>query len=139
MAFENLLLLILSLVLGSSLLASIVGPTLTRWYRIRSERERAKEEQFFDVLSNTSGFLKGTSDKNKRQRFYEAYRHLWLYASDETIESINKFFEAWIGKSNLGKGGSDADRAQRQMILQLRKDIHGETKLKPEDYLLLAP
>ena len=83
-------------VLGSSLLASILGPLVTQWYRIRTEKKIRKfhqiEERFFNLVTDMGGFRPERSDPEKKEKVYEAYRQLWLYASDKTIKKINNLF-----------------------------------------------
>jgi hypothetical protein len=134
---ENLIIAVLS----SSLLASIVGSLLTRWYKIRSDKEirkfLQKEKRFFDMLTNMDAFTIGKEDKAKKEKINEAYRQLWLYGSDETIRSINRFWISTGTKPSEEKDRTEADKRHCEMVLQIRKDFYGKTDLKPEEYLLV--
>jgi hypothetical protein len=134
---------LLNLILSSSLLVSIVGVLVTEYYRVRSEKElrkfQHKEERYVNMLSNFGGFRVGKIDVEKQERFYQEYSQLWLYASDETIRSVNSFWIATGATQPSELELSKADKATCQMILQLRKDFYGETQLKPEEFLIVRP
>jgi hypothetical protein len=89
------------------------------------------------MLTNIDAFTIGKEDKTKREEIYKAYRQLWLYGSDETIQAINKFWISQMGEPPKEEQRTDADRRHGEMVLQLRKDFYGKTNLKSEDYYLL--
>jgi len=128
-------------VLSSSLLASIFGSLITQWYKIRSDKElgkfHQKEERFFRLITDLGGFRAEKSDPGKKERVYEAYRQLWLYASDETIQKINEFFFSMGAKRLSYEELSKTFKGQCEMVLQIRKDFYGKTDLKPEEYQIV--
>jgi hypothetical protein len=89
-------------------------------------------------LTNVGGFRVARPDVDKKERFYEEYRQLWLYASDETIRSINNFWIATGATPPSELKLAPADVATCQMILQLRRDFYGKTKLKPQEFLIIS-
>lgn len=127
-------------VLGSSLLASILGNLLVQFYRIRADikqRVRAQmEERFFNMLTLIKAFRQSTLDPKGIDEFYDAYRHIWLYAPDDVIRSINNFFRR-IGAEK--QEITDADKTAAEMVLAMRKAYYGKTKLKSEDFLIITP
>lgn len=68
-----------------------------------------------------------------RKKFIEAYRHLWLYSSDEVIRKVNDFLIS-LGYSKPVE--TPQDKAAREMIYAMRKSIYGNTQLFSEDFLI---
>lgn len=132
--------------LGSSLLASILtgllAPLVTGWYKIRKDKEfrkfQQKEERFFSLLTDVVAFTVGAEDVTQKEKFLQAYRQIWLYASDEAIKSINNFFRSVGAHFRKWEELGEAYKRHNQMILQLRKDFYGKTKLNPEDFLIVT-
>ena len=127
-------------ILSSSLLASILGPLFLEIYRSYSKKVERKflqmEERFFSLLTTLSAFRVEYIDPKKIEEFNEAYRQIWLYAPDEAIIAINKFFEA------LGAKKEDltyADHKAVEMVLELRKQYYGKTNLQPENFMIISP
>jgi hypothetical protein len=96
-----------------------------------------KEILFSKLLRNTATFREGKGKEDLKEEFYEAYRQIWLYATDETILKINNFFYATGAKRQTIDELSESDLKHAEMILQLRQEFYGTTKLKPENYLII--
>jgi alpha-amylase/alpha-mannosidase (GH57 family) len=125
-------------VLVAALVGSILGPAIIEYLKLRTEPKRKErqesEERYSQMLKNLTGFISPTN-KNQIDTFYEHYRLAWLYASDEVIKSINNFLNS-IGGSQVSP--TDADKASRKMIFEMRKAIKGKTDLKPDDFLIIT-
>ncbi|GAG57176.1 unnamed protein product [marine sediment metagenome] len=128
-------------VLSSSLLGSILGPQLTQWYKTQSGKDVSKyykkEKCFFTIVTDIGGFRSERSEPAKKENIYKSYRQLWLYASDETIRKINEFFFSMGAKRLSYDELTKSSKGHCELILQIRKDFYGETKLKPEDYQIV--
>ena len=94
-----------------------------------------KEVRYFTLLTNIEGFI-GKSDSKKVAEFYEHYRTAWLYAPDEVIFAINKFFKA-VGAQNTEL--IDTDIMAGNMVWEMRKDFYRDTTLTAEDFLIISP
>jgi hypothetical protein len=81
------------------------------------------------------GFI-GKADRNKIEEFYEHYRTAWLYVPDDVICLINRFF---ITTGYQKRELDEADKAACNLVWQMRKDFYGDTKLNPEEFLILKP
>lgn len=96
-----------------------------------------KEKLFSALLQNSATFRAGKGKEELKEEFYEAYRKIWLYATDETIKEINYFFYA-TGARHMRPGElSEQDYGHARMILRLREEFYGTTELGPEDYLII--
>ncbi len=129
---------VLFVALLSSLLGSILGPVITEWYKIKSAKAASKyykKEKCYDTLvTDIVGFRDSKPEQDKKESFYQAYRHLWLYSSDEAIRKVNQFFYSTGGELVPYEERNIADKMYCELMLQLRKDFYGETKLKLEEY-----
>jgi len=97
------------------------------------------EEICFTILNDIEGFYVGHSDKEEalklKQDFTKAYRHIWLYSSDEVIKAINAFI---ISQGYIKQNETPQIKAVAEMVYQMRKTIYyGKTQLKPEDFLVI--
>jgi len=128
-------------VLSSSLLATIFGALVTQWYKIRTEKGlskyQQKEERFFNLVTDIGGFRDERSDPERKERVYDAYRQLWLYASDETIRKINDLFFSQGAARLTYDELAESSKGQCELVLQIRKDFFGQTTLRPEDYQIV--
>jgi len=126
-------------VLGAALIGSILGPVIIELLKLRTEpkkKERREiEVRYFNMLKNLTGFYAGTLDKKQIETFYEHYRVAWLYAPDEVIKAINNFL---IAVGATPKTETDADRAARNMVFEMRRAFKGKTKLKPKQFLIIG-
>jgi len=122
-----------------ALIAAIIGPWIIEYWKWRSEPKNRilheSEVRYFTLLTNLEGFFEN-HDPKKIAQFYEHYRTAWLYAPDEVIKAINRFFEAQgVRHTKL----SEADEAACNMVWQMRKAFYRNTKLRPEEFLIVKP
>ena len=96
------------------------------------------KEKFFSILlKNTETFRVGKGKQELKEEFYEAYKQIWLYATDETIKKINSFFYSQSAKHQIKEDLSEPNLRHAEMILQLKQEFYGTTQLRPEDYLVI--
>lgn len=109
--------------------------------RLRHIREE-KEKRYFNLIQASDGF-KDKGSKEERARFLREYQLAWLYASDDVIRAINKFFISVHENPNkyfLKQQTSDEDRSScyKEMVLSMRRDLLGrKTRLNEADFMLL--
>lgn len=95
------------------------------------------EERFFNLVTDIGGFRAERSDPEKKEKVYEAYRQLWLYASDDTLRKINNLFFS-MGAARLTYDQlSESSKGQCETVLQIRKEFYGQTTLRPEEYQIV--
>ena len=105
---------------------------------LEAMNRKGKEEYYSKMLKALHGFYVSSKDKELREKFIEASRISWLYASDDVIESINNFF-------NLIKIGAEKvlddekKKALGQILVNMRKDLGIKTELKSSDFEIWTP
>jgi hypothetical protein len=73
--------------------------------------------------------------RNKRRQFMDAYRHLWLYGTDDEIRSINEFLaHSGYKRPEYSPGGEQYQR----MILTMRKSMIPNTNLTENDFYIAS-
>jgi len=93
---EGTLIAVIS-ILASAIVAFgslVIGPYVQERLRMESEKKTnrlKKEEELYNILlKDIEAFYEASKGhegiKEKRQEFVEAYRLLWLYATDEIIQ-----------------------------------------------------
>jgi hypothetical protein len=122
----------------SAIIGAIIGSYITYYFTIKAKREetklRYKEEKYSNLVVLLQGFVGVTASKETKIKFFEEYYRSWIYSSDEVITSINSMI-ALIRNSK----GEPPDRETGRevignIILSMRKDLHGKTKLKYADF-----
>jgi len=113
-----------------------IGLVTQDFSKVQKQLE-TKRNLFSALLTDSANFREGIGKGELKEKFYEAYRHSWLYATDETIRKINNFFYA-TGAKRMSRGElPKQDIAHAEMILRLREELYGTTELVPQDYLII--
>jgi len=68
------------------------------------------------------------------ERFFGAYRDLWLYASDEVIRAFNDFIDLFMKSPTNEIMGSEPAMKLARVLLAIRKDIGIKTNLTEKDF-----
>ena len=115
------------------ILTAIAGSYLTFYFTSRSKKEEAiirfKEEKYANLLIKMQGFIgKTTSGKSKKEFFEEQYQS-WLYCSDDVVEAINNMVHLVINSHGKPPNPEEGRRAVGNIVLAMRKDLLGKTKL----------
>jgi hypothetical protein len=140
--FDPYLFIVASIIvpLVVALAASVLAPYFAELWKIKKEREKTKwtqmHERFFTMLTNLPGFFALTQDEKKKEKFLEAYFHIFLYAPDDTIK---KFNEALMSMGYQKPSPTVPDIAMQEAILAMRRALYGDTTLKSNDILFPVP
>lgn len=123
-----------------ALIIAIIGPTTLELMRVHySEKKRVehheKEVRYKHMLIDLIGFYSGKVNREKIEEFCEHYRHAWLYSSDEAIKRINAFL---IASGAVQQEIGEKEKSAQKMVLEMRQDFRGKTKLTPEDFLFVT-
>jgi len=116
---------------------AIMGYAFQAWLAQKKEHEtmrrRGKEKRYIKMLKALHGFYESTNKDDLKQKFIEEYRISWLYASDDVIKSIDNFFDMIkVGAENVSQ--EEKKKALGQIVINMRKDLRIETKLRPSDF-----
>jgi len=71
----------------------------------------------------------------KRDRFIENYRLLFLYAPDEVVRGVNEILDAMTSNKPQDDEAMKAKKKKiAESMLTLRKQFERKTKLSPDDF-----
>ena len=121
------------------LMAGLIGSYLTYYFTIKSKKKesilRFKEEKYTNLLILLQGFIGRTVSAETKKKFFEEQYKSWLYSSDEVVKAINKMVRLVIesrGEEPVQEAGR---KAVGNIVLAIRKDLLGETKLDFNDFV----
>jgi len=132
MTIKDVLLIVFPIV------TAIASSFLTYIFAIKSKQResmiRFKEEKYSNLIIALQGFVGSTVSSETKKRFFEEQYKSWLYSSDDVTNAINGLIKLIIEEK-----GKDPDPVKGRMvvgniILQMRKDLMGKTKLTYEDF-----
>lgn len=120
------------------IITAIISSYLTYYLAIKSRKTEAmlkfKEEKYSNLLVLLQGFVGRTTSGETKRKFFEEQYKSWLYCSDGVVKAINSMVQLVI--NSKGKD-PDVDRGRKavgNIILEMRKDLLGKTKLTYEDF-----
>lgn len=120
------------------IIAALIGSYFTYYFTIKSKKSEAilkfKEEKYANLLVLLQGFVGATVSAEAKRKFFEEQYKSWLYCSDDVVKAINNMVHLVIA-SRGEKPDSEAGRkAIGNIVLAMRKDLLGKTKLNYEDF-----
>ena len=95
-----------------------------------ADKKRANYER---IIEYTKGFFKATENIKKieyQTLFFEESRRAFLYASDDVIRNLNKFYNNTASNNFDAKIGM---KILQELTLSMRKDIGIKTHLSTDD------
>ena len=127
---KDILLIALPIITGLS------GSYLTYYLTQRSKRNEAilkfKEEKYANLLILLQGFVGITAKPDTKRSFFTEQYKSWLYSSDDVVKAINDMVNQVL-VTQVDKRVADQDAIGR-IVLAMRKDMLGKTKLSPKDF-----
>jgi len=132
MQTKDLLIILLPVITG------ILGSYLTYYFTIKSKKQevmqRFKEEKYTNLILTLQGFVGSTVSKEAKRRFYEEQYKSWLYSSDEVVIAINELTNLLMKEKGADPDPEDGRKVVGNIILQMRKDLLGKTRLEYTDF-----
>ncbi|MFA4833555.1 MAG: hypothetical protein WC619_01755 [Patescibacteria group bacterium] len=132
MDIKDILLIIFPFISG------VISAWITYLFTLRAKKNenilKFKEEKYANLLILLQGFVGNTTSGELKKKFFEEQYKSWLYASDDVVESVNDLVKLLIeerGKTPDSKRGRDV---VGNIVLQMRKDLLGKTKLENNDF-----
>ena len=131
MSIKDILLIALPIITG------LGGSYVTYYLTQRSKRNEAilkfKEEKYANLLILLQGFVGITAKPDTKRSFFAEQYKSWLYSSDEVVKAINDMVNKLI---NVPKGQHipDQENSVGKIVLAMRKDMLGKTKLSARDF-----
>lgn len=122
----------------SALMGSAAGPCIqSKFLTPELEVQERQRESYTTIMTNINALYETPwCDTNRIQAVITEYHRMWIYASDETIRRANQYFMSTESTVKPPEQET-ADWKVAEMVLQMRKDLQEDTKLKPNDYFLL--
>ncbi|MBS1951241.1 MAG: hypothetical protein JST37_09590 [Bacteroidetes bacterium] len=128
---KDILLIVLPIISG------VGGSYLTYYLTQKSKRNEAilkfKEEKYGNLLILLQGFVGVTAKPETKRAFFEEQYKSWLYSSDEVVKAINSMVNS-LRSVPAGQYVPDGKNAIGKIVLAMRKDMLGKTKLSPKDF-----
>ena len=120
------------------IIAGIVSSYITYYFAIKSKKNEAilefKEEKYANLVVLLQGFTGKTASGDTKRKFLEEQRKSWLYCSDEVIKAVNNMLILFVEKENRLIDNEKAKEAIGNIIVAIRKDLLGKTKLDYTDF-----
>lgn len=132
---NNLLLILLPII------SAVISSYLTYYFSIKQKKDETirkfKEEKYSNLVILLKGFVGNTVSADKKKKFFEEQYKSWLYCSDEVVVAINNMVNLLM--SNRGKpiNPEEGKKAIGNIIVAMRKDLLGKTKLKHNSFLYI--
>jgi hypothetical protein len=132
MQTTNILLIVLPI------LTAILSSYLTYYFAIKSKRTEAmikfKEEKYTNLIITLQGFIGSTVSTDIKKKFFEEQYKSWLYSSDEVVIAVNELIQLLIEERDKDPNPEKGRKIIGNIILQMRKDLIGKTKLTFKDF-----
>lgn len=94
---------------------------------------RFREEKYAKLLVLLERFVGNTASAETKRAFFKEQHESWLYCSDEVTESINAMLKLVANTKGVVRV-KDEDDPVGAIVLAMRKDLLGKTKLKASDF-----
>jgi len=115
------------------IITAILGSYLTYYFTSKTKKNDAiikyKEEKYSNLLLLLQGFVGSTANSKTKKKFFEEQYKSWLYSSDEVVEAINKMVKLVIQSKNSPIDPEEGRKAVGNIIVAMRKDLLGNSKL----------
>lgn len=132
MEIKNLLLILIPVIVA------IISSYLTYFFTIKSKKSEAilrfKEEKYSNLLIFLQGFIGNTISNETKRKFFEEQYKSWLYCSDRVVSSINNMVRFVMNSRGKTPDPKQGKKVVGNIVLEMRKDLLGKTKLSEEDF-----
>ena len=111
---------------------------LTYFFAIKSRKTEVmlkfKEDKYSNLLVLLKGFVGSTASSELKKGFFEEQYKSWLYCSDGVVKAINNMVQLVISSRGNTPDTESGRKAVGNIVLEMRKDLLGNTKLTHEDF-----
>lgn len=132
MTTKDILLIVLPIV------TAIISSYLTYYFAMKSKKTEAmikfKEEKYSNLVVALQGFIGTTTSTITKRKFFEEQYKSWLYSSDTVVRSVNELTKILIEESGKAPNQERGRKVVGNIILEMRKDLIGKTKLSYKDF-----
>jgi hypothetical protein len=121
-----------------SLISALVGGFISYYFASKTKKYEAalkfKEEKYANLLTHLQGFVGDTTSGDTKRKFFEEQYKSWIYASDEVILATNSLIKMVIDNQGKDPDITAGRKAIGNIVLAMRKDLLGKTKLEFFDF-----
>jgi len=121
------------------IIAGLVSSYFTYYFTIRSKKSemivKFKEEKYVNLLVLLQGFIGTTASVDMKRKFFEEQYKSWLYCSDDVVKAINNMVRLIMTSRGLVPDPEEGRKAVGNIILAMRKDLLGKTKLDYSNFV----
>jgi hypothetical protein len=132
MQTKDLLIIVLPIITG------IIGSYLTYYFTVRSRKQEAiqkfKEEKYTTMIIMLQGFVGKKISRERKEKFLEEQYKSWLYSSDNVVLAVNDLIQLLMDQEGKDPDPVKGRKTVGNIILQMRKDLLGKTKLDQLDF-----
>ncbi len=118
--------------------SALIGSSLTYLLAIKAKKTEAmikfKEEKYSNLIIALQGFVGLTANSQNKLKFFEEQYKSWLYSSDNVVLAINELISYIIAQEGKSPNFVEGQRLIGNIILEMRKDLLGKTRLKNKDF-----
>lgn len=120
------------------IVVAVISSYLTYFFTIKSKKNEAilkfKEEKYSNLLILLQGFIGNTTSGETKKKFFEEQYKSWLYCSDGVVNAINDMVRLIMDARGKAPDSKQGKKAVGNIVLEMRKDLLGKTKLSSEDF-----
>ena len=117
---------------ATALVTSVFTYLLTSKAKKAEAMMRFREEKYAKLLVLLEGFVGNTASAETKRAFFKEQHESWLYCSDEVTKAINHMIE--LVANNKGVVRIKDEDPVGEIVLAMRKDLLGRTKLSASDF-----
>lgn len=120
------------------IIVAVISSYLTYYFTVKSKKSEAilkfKEEKYANLLILLQGFVGRSAIAETKRKFFEEQYKSWLYCSDGVVKAINEMVQLVINSKGNAPEIEKGRRAVGNIVVEMRKDLLGKTKLTFEDF-----
>ena len=117
-----------------ALASAIIGGFVSYYFASKSKKFEAilkfREEKYSNLLILLQGFIGKTANYDTKKKFFEEQYKSWVYSSDEVVKAINDLVKLVIDSKGQDPDHDAGRKAIGDIVLAMRKDLLGKTRLK---------
>jgi hypothetical protein len=116
---------------------AVIGYAVKGSVDIQMREREQKEERYKGMLMSIKGFYESSQNQKLKEKFIEEMTMAYLYASDQVIQTANKFLDTVKMKAEPSSD-EDKRKALAILIIAMRKDLK-KTKLLESEFQTWIP
>ncbi len=118
---------------GIGILGSVLSWLYNEWQKRKLKLLTEKEERYGKLIKNIRYLSSTSKDVEKGNEFFDEFLLCWMYCPDNIIQKGNAYLDSMNAEKTKVIDPKNTEKLKGEFILELRKDLKGETKLTSED------